>query len=158
MSLIIDGPNGIGKTTLCNELLKTKAFADYKYVHLTAEDKNSYSYYTALLKNQKLILDRGPLDELVYSSLYGRKPRITLSEVNSIFKTTPCYVLLPLDLQTLITNLTKKGEEESKECDITFITNEYNTFVKFIHKLRNVNIIPYDFSRLLRCLYMVTDK
>lgn len=157
MSLIIDGPNGVGKTTLCKILSKTKPFTDYKYLHLTAEDKNTYSYYNTLLKDKKLLLDRGPLGELVYSSLYGRKPRITLSEVNALFKNTTCFVLLPIKLESLMTNLANKGEQNSKECDMSFITNEYNTFLKFIHKLRNISVIPYDYNRLEHYLPLLKE-
>lgn len=157
MSLIIDGPNGVGKTTLCKILSKTKPFTDYKYLHLTAEDKNTYSYYNTLLKDKKLLLDRGPLGELVYSSLYGRKPRITLSEVNALFKNTQCHVLLPMKLENLMTNLANKGEQNSKEYDMSFITNEYNTFLKFIHKLRNINVIPYDYNRLEHYLPLLKE-
>ena len=148
MSLIIEGLNGVGKTTLCNKIMTLPHFKKYEYHHLTADEDNSYSFYTKLLKNKKLILDRGALGELVYSSIYGRKPRITLSEVNKLFKNVNCYVLLPTNLDQIIDNLISKGEKDSNECNSDFIKLEYNTFMKFANKLYNISIVPYDYKRM----------
>lgn len=150
MSLIIEGINGIGKTTFCQELLKLSRFKDYKYLHLTANEDNTYSYYKNLLKDDKLILDRGALGELVYSSIYGRKSRITLSEVNKLFKEVNCYVLWTNDLNKIIKNLTSKGEQNSNECNLQWIYNEQQLFLKYIKRLKNVSIIPYNYLFIQR--------
>ena len=145
MSLIVEGINGIGKTTFCQELLKLPHFKDYKYIHLTAQEDNSFDYYTNLLKDDKLILDRGPLGELVYSSIYGRKPRITLSEVNKLFKQVNCYVLWTSDLGKIVKNLTSKGEQSSDECNLQWICNEQQLFWKYIKRHKNISIIPNNY-------------
>lgn len=150
MSMIIEGINGIGKTTFCQELLKLPRFKDYKYLHLTAHEDNTYSYYKNLLKDDKLVLDRGALGELVYSSIYGRKPRITLSEVNKLFKEVNCYVLWTNDLDKIVKNLTSKGEQGSDEYDLQWIRNEQQLFWKYIKRLKNVNIIPYNYQFIRR--------
>src|SRR5699024_475383 len=114
-------------------------------LHLTAKEDNSYDYYTTLLKDNKLILDRGPLGELVYSSIYGRKSRITLSEVNKLFKEVNCYVLWTNNLDKIVKNLISKGEESSDECNLQWIYDEQQLFWKYIKRLRNISIIPYNY-------------
>lgn len=145
MSLIIEGMNGIGKTTFCEKMLKQSHFKNYEYVHLTDKEPNTFEYYSKILKNDKLILDRGPLSELVYSSIYGRKPRIALSEVNNLFKSVNCYVLWPQNIDQVFESLKCRGEFTSETTD-TWLTTEYKTFWKYIMKLHNISIIPYNFN------------
>lgn len=143
MGIIIDGQNGTGKSFLCTEL--QKRLPNYDLHHITGKHANTYTFYRHLL-GYKVILDRGPLGELVYSELYGRKPRISVKEVNEILQYTNCYVICQ-SVDTIYNNLCNKGEQESSECNKEWITTERNLFFKYIRMMKNITLVPNDFRR-----------
>lgn len=146
MSLIIEGQNGVGKTTLCNALKFTK-FKSYDIYHMTANEPNTFKFYNHVLKyHSDLILDRGPIGELVYSELYGRKSRISFAQVRTLLLHTPCYYL-KVKPEQIYKNLCAKGEQNSSECNMKFILEEAQLFEKYANKLP-MSIIPYDFNHI----------
>lgn len=145
MSVIIEGQNGIGKSTFC-EYLRQYKLKNHDIIHLTQTFKNDFKTYNKLLYNKKLILDRGPLGELVYSDIYGRKPRITVHEVNALLRNTPCVVLWNNNSEEIKANLIAKGESDNPECNIEFINEERRLFKFYMDKIKNISIIPYNFK------------
>ena len=75
MIVLIEGPDGAGKTTLCNELMRLDKFY---YLHLNKVD-NIEEFYKNLIKDIKrfkkhninLIIDRAYISNIVYSKVYG---------------------------------------------------------------------------------------
>lgn len=153
MAIIIEGQNGTGKSFLCEKL--KERLPEYKLHHITGKHANDYRFYRHLL-SYKVILDRGPVGELVYSELYGRKPRITLREVNEILRYTNCYVICQ-SVDTIYNNLCNKGEQESSECNKGWIMTERKLFFKYINLIKNITLIPNDFRRTEQILEVLKE-
>ncbi len=83
MNIIIEGPDGAGKTTLA------KGFTEYTYHH---EGPPGFGYdllryYTNLVTNfDNYIFDRHALSELVYGPILRGGSRITIEEVEILYK------------------------------------------------------------------------
>ena len=75
MIVLIEGPDGAGKTTLCNELMRLDKFY---YIHLNKVD-NIEDFYKKFIKdikrfkkhNLNLIIDRAYISNIIYSKVYG---------------------------------------------------------------------------------------
>lgn len=73
MIIIIEGPNGVGKTTLCNTLLKEY---NLKYIKLPIPKNGVYDYIKWSIQLNNCLIDRFHLGEYVYPILMkdGRIP------------------------------------------------------------------------------------
>lgn len=73
MKIIIEGCDGVGKTTLA------KILAD-KYglniCHCTQYDAADYNFYRQTLRKENVIWDRHTLGELIYPKIFNRPPQI----------------------------------------------------------------------------------
>lgn len=106
--IIIDGPDGCSKTTICKKLSKevkrpiirmkkTKSF----FKNLTVEDA-SYIYFTTISQipsDYPCVFDRGYTSSLVYSKVYNRN--VDLSYIDEIEK----------EMKPIIIILTATNEE-----------------------------------------------
>lgn len=78
MRIILDGNDGIGKTTFAKQLQKELGIRSY--IHLTGDDPRTYEFYKHILKKEDTIFDRSFLDEPIYSEVLGRKSELTDEE------------------------------------------------------------------------------
>lgn len=85
MKIAFEGPKGTGKTTAINNIVKSLD-EDYKVIHMTKEDDNSFFGYRKLLDNENVIFDRYALGELVYPFIYKRVPQMGPMEVLALAK------------------------------------------------------------------------
>lgn len=81
MHVIIEGPDGVGKTTLANYI---RDEYDIELIHNDASAENTLAYYQSLCDGDKVI-DRANLSELVYSIVYGRETRMTMDDQLEFF-------------------------------------------------------------------------
>lgn len=82
MRIIVDGNDGVGKTTLAKKL--QEHFNIKSYVHLSYKDPTNYKFYSQILKKQNIIFDRSFLDELVYSKILRRKSNLNKREFKKL--------------------------------------------------------------------------
>lgn len=85
MKIAFEGPKGTGKTTAINSIVKSLN-EDYKVIHMTKEDDNSFFGYKRLLDDENVIFDRYALGELVYPFIYKRVPQMGPMEVLALAK------------------------------------------------------------------------
>jgi deoxyadenosine/deoxycytidine kinase len=78
MQIIIDGNDGIGKTTLAKKLMADLGIKSY--IHLSGQDPRTFEFYKAMLSKQDVIFDRSFMDELIYSEVLDRTPMLTEAE------------------------------------------------------------------------------
>lgn len=84
MNIYLDGPDAVGKTTLCE---KIKAEFGYEIMHFSGSDPNTYEDYMDHIEHDKnTIYDRFSFGELVYSKIYKREPRMTKKQVWQTFR------------------------------------------------------------------------
>lgn len=73
MKIILEGCDGVGKTTLAN-ILAVKYNLDV--CHCTQYDASDYDFYRQTLRKENVVWDRHTLGELIYPSVFNRDPNI----------------------------------------------------------------------------------
>lgn len=112
MPIIIEGPDGAGKSTLAKSLAGA---LDMNILKMTANGGQSVPGYVQKLKCDGVIIDRCWVSERIYSDLFGREPRIGDVDAESLTELcglagVPIVVLLP-PLHIVIGRLNERGDE-----------------------------------------------
>lgn len=112
MPIIIEGPDGAGKSTLAKSLADA---LDMNILKMTANGGQSVPEYVQKLKCDGVIIDRCWVSEQVYSDLFKREPRIDNGDAEALTKFCglvgiPIIVLLP-PLHVVISRLNERGDE-----------------------------------------------
>lgn len=112
MPIIIEGPDGAGKSTLAKSLADR---LDMNILKMTANGGQSPLEYMQKLECDGVIIDRCWVSEQVYSDLFGREPRIDVDEAEALTEFCalagiPIIVLLP-PLHVVIGRLNSRGDE-----------------------------------------------
>lgn len=112
MPIIIEGPDGAGKSTLANSLADA---LDMNILKMTANGGQSVPEYLQKLACDGVVIDRCWVSEQVYSDLFGREPRIDNDDAEALTEFCglagiPIIVLLP-PLHVVISRLNERGDE-----------------------------------------------
>lgn len=112
MPIIIEGPDGAGKSTLAKSLADR---LDMNILKMTANGGQSPTEYMQKLECDGVIIDRCWVSEQVYSDLFGREPRISEDDAEALTEfcelaCIPIVVLLP-PLHVVIGRLNSRGDE-----------------------------------------------
>lgn len=112
MPVIIEGPDGAGKSTLAKSLAGA---LDMNILKMTADGGQSVPEYLQKLACDGVIIDRCWVSEQVYSDLFKRKPRIDNDDAEALTEFCglagiPIIVLLP-PLHVVISRLNERGDE-----------------------------------------------
>lgn len=112
MPIIIEGPDGAGKSTLAKSLAGA---LDMNILKMTANGGQSVREYRQKLECDGVIIDRCWVSEQIYSDLFGREPRIDSDDAEELTEfcrlaVIPIIVLLP-PLHVVIGRLDKRGDE-----------------------------------------------
>ena len=112
MPIIIEGPDGAGKSTLAKSLAGA---LDMNILKMTANGGQSMPEYVQKLKCDGIIIDRCWVSEQVYSDLFEREPRIDNDDAEALTEFcgltgVPIIVLLP-PLHIVIGRLNERGDE-----------------------------------------------
>ena len=112
MPIIIEGPDGAGKSTLAKSLADR---LDMNILKMTANGGQSVPEYKQKLACDGVIIDRCWVSEQIYSDLFGREPRIDSDDAGALTELCglvgiPIIVLLP-PLHVVIGRLNERGDE-----------------------------------------------
>lgn len=112
MPIIIEGPDGAGKSTLAKSLAGA---LDMNILKMTANGGQSMPEYVQKLKCDGIIIDRCWVSEQIYSDLFKREPRIDDDNAEALTEFCglagiPIIVLLP-PLRVVISRLNERGDE-----------------------------------------------
>lgn len=112
MPIIIEGPDGAGKSTLAKSLADR---LDMNILKMTANGGQSVLEYVQKLACDGVIIDRCWVSEQIYSDLFSREPRIDNDDAEELTKfcglaRIPIIMLLP-PLHVVISRLNERGDE-----------------------------------------------
>lgn len=144
MKIIIEGPDGAGKTTLANYL---KDKYNLKILHSSSETKNDLQYHLDLLNKDNIILDRANLGEIVYPTIYNRIAKMTWSEqlefMNYCKDNNIIYIIFyASNFNDLKDRLFKRGDTEQVLQNAEKINFVFMFLAKMFNELyNNVHII-----------------
>ncbi len=147
MRVIIEGPDGAGKSTLANFLRDEKGL---KIKHSSSDTKNDLNYHIELLKDDNIVCDRCNLGEIVYPILYGRKAKMTWIEqidyMNYCMDNNIIYIIFyASNFDDLKDRLFKRGDTEQVLQNAEKINILFILLAKMFSQLYN-NVYALDIS------------
>lgn len=144
MKIIVEGPNGVGKTYFIEKLKEQEEFRDFEIEHTSQHSPNTYIMHKDLLDMpQNMIFDRFYLGETIYPYLHNREAQMTplLCQNLYLLYKDSIVVIIDADYDFICKNLKSRGEE----IDMDFI---YKEKVDFYQRFKELNVL--DQSRVFR--------
>ena len=114
--VIIEGPDGAGKSTLVNYIIENCGLTNI--VHSNNLTKNDFEYHLGLLTSDNYaVYDRFNLGEIVYPTIFNRKPKMTLAQHKYIFDLAealniPYIIFYSSDFNVLRQRLFARGDTD----------------------------------------------
>lgn len=125
MKIIIEGPDGVGKTTLVKKLEKEYNLAS---MHLTKNDRTDFAFYSHLLNMDNIIFDRHFISEVIYPKVFNRKYQLDREKIRELFaqaKTSNFLIFILIDSpERILARLTDDEHPEVVE-KTKFIATSY---------------------------------
>ena len=152
--ILIDGNDGIGKTTLAKRL--GKELNVHSYIHLSYNDPRTFGFYNQIIEKDNAIFDRSFMDEVIYSDVFNRPCLLTDSQVNYLHER-----LKELDVIVIIAHSDEKVYDKKEHPEV--IAKEYHIDNYFKDLAKKYNYIVYDTRRdsykaLVSKLRAIIDK
>lgn len=153
MHVFIEGPDGVGKTTLIRKLQKSTTFPVIKMkiadkgFRLGSIEDLSYVFNTTLMqfKDYSFIVDRGFLTSLVYSKIFNRQ--YDFEYINIVNKTlNPVIILLTAKKSTLLER--RKKDKTISDDMRSKVYDTYNWLYKQNQQVKKFDIFRVDTTNL----------
>ena len=114
MKIVVEGADGVGKSTLVNKLVEELNFPT---AHPTSETENTYQYDLELLSSSEdIIIDRLILSEIVYSSVFSRVPLIDMNEFMLLLEEIDVMIIMyASNDEDLVNRLKNRGSLDEYE-------------------------------------------
>lgn len=131
MKIVIEGCDGVGKTTVCKKLAEIYGC---DVIHFTAADPRDETFYYHTLRKENAIFDRHCIGELAYSNVYERKLMTSAEEVKDIMRRMPdvhFFILYAPDDVIFKRIMSRDNDEDAKIIEnIRYINSKYVTLAK----------------------------
>lgn len=148
MRILIEGPDGSGKTTLSKILINK----GYHYIH-SAKPDCSIDEYTKkeisnLISHTNIVMDRGVISNIVYSSVFNDTDMVSSDLFYEELSLIDVIVLaIPFDKEEYLNkfNKLKNRRDEEYGC-MENIYDEFRTQRLFKDVLLNKKVVYYDMN------------
>ena len=149
MIVILEGPDGSGKTTLCDELVAK----GYKRIsNLPREWPEQYDMYEylflKLIKNyDNAVIDRSFISEIVYRIVKkDDKANITLYQILKLLKDFPIKIIYCRS-DTAFEDAISRGETYiTTSAQHKYLTFVYDVIIDLIRQFTNTQVIDYNWK------------
>lgn len=153
MIIVIEGPDGIGKSTLINHLKKDFFKDNVDIIKFSDTSNVSFHNYKEKLESDvgNIIMDRFNLSEDVYSTVYQRNPRNSLldhlktfsliEDLNAIY-----IILYSSNLDLLWERCHQRGDTEKVYDNLFDLNDYYHQVGKELRKIYPNNIKLIDIA------------
>ena len=153
MRIIVEGPDGAGKTTLVKELA---AHFNCDILTMTEFGSKKMTDYEQKAKLNNIISDRCFLSELVYASVADRKHVLSPHEYETLIRMYQNkgwkFIILDASVECLLDRLNKRGGEDQWKIDkITNLKTIYLMLAKF-YDLKIIDSENLDVNDLIKDL------
>ena len=130
MKVIVEGADGVGKSTIVNNLAKTY---NCDIVQMTKWGSRRYTDYSAKLTLDNVIFDRSFLSEMVYKQAFGLQPELSFGEFDRLIHDAKGqqweFIILTAPVDVLTQRLINRGDEEDEIIkNIGFIDHLYHLY------------------------------
>lgn len=144
MQIILEGPDGIGKSTISNYLL---SIYDLDYIHNLPSDPNTLEFYLEQIKKPNCIMDRSSISELIYSYIYDRDCRMEWDDQIEFLKHFNGYYIIcyASNFEDLKTRFEARGDTDLVKKHIQELNAVYKVTAKTLSKMFN-NVYDIDIS------------
>lgn len=145
MKIIIEGPNGTGKSTFIEKLLRIEAFSGFEIEHTSQYSPNDFKFHSNMINMpQDMVFDRFYVGETIYPILHKRDALMTKSNYESLYRDNKdtFVVFIDADYSFICKALKERGEE----IDQDFINFEKVEFYKAYEALKSID--PYRVFRI----------
>lgn len=155
MKIILEGPDGSGKTTLAEALCKKTGFPVVHLTYIKDPELMEKQFYTVMRMNE-VILDRYVLSNMAYSHIFGNQPVKLLDSYWSDMRSTRCHTILCLPCvkgsgvagyeklyRQLLTVRNEMYPNVPAMCDIYKYYQQSTDFLKLAH----ADVTVYDYTK-----------
>lgn len=148
MIVLIDGPDGSGKTTLCDLLRKN----GFEYIHLSKERKVNNLYNNLILylesnkNNKDVVIDRAYISNIIYSNVFNDSEYISLDNLQKIHNLVDCIILtIPKDREKYLKHFDKlKGDRPELYSSMEKVYDSYKCKDSYNFLLQDKPYYIYD--------------
>ena len=144
-NIIIEGTDGVGKTTLAKNLASAYG---YNYFHSSSKTPNDYQYHFSLLdSDDKVVLDRFHIGELIYPILFDRDSKLTVESATMLSRMddTLTIILYSSSDEFIINRIVERGDAEDMK--VVIAANKMFQMIGQFLELLGVEVMMIDVSK-----------
>ena len=115
MRLVVDGCDGVGKTTIAKMLCSNYGL---DYAHCTNRDPTDWNFYSNIIRKDDILWDRHCVSELVYPRFFGREQLMSFQQVELLVAGSGAkFIIFSCPDDVLYDRLMRRGEEHVEVLD-----------------------------------------
>lgn len=159
MNIIIEGCDGVGKTTLVNKL---KKYYGVDSIRLSYKDPTDFEFYDRIMEKSDCIFDRHFLSEIVYSKLFKRDSVIDSENSQKLLdkaqKLNIPIFILDTDKRVILDRLLARGTEHGTILNnISYLQDSFYT-LSTLYGIEIIDTTKVSFEEIVRKVENYREK
>lgn len=152
MRILIDGPDGSGKSTLCDELVKQ----GFHYIHLERVDEDIDEYWKRVInelkKYERVVMDRGFISNIIYSTVFGDTSMMSSDTLREQLDLLDVIVLaIPSNKYHYLHSFSSLCDSRLElYTEMSHIYDEFSNARLYLKYLKDKRVVIYDMSTIMK--------